>query len=418
MTRNTRILALDGGGIWALIQAKALGSIYGFDTPGQDILRRFRFVFANSGGSIVLAGLIANKSPAAILAILTSPQEAARMFDRKRLFWLRRLVPFLPRYRTSSKQAMLRAVFGNTELKTLDPESKTPTYFVIVSFDFDRERAFFFRSRPSLRTSSVDVLLADAVHASSTAPVRFFDAPAEITVRLDGSEQGKTMHFWDGAVTGLNNPVAAAVAEALSVQVPADDIAVLSLGTGNVVLPNTRTKQTVEPDYVVRPTEPGLLATLTKLAQSVIGDPPDFASFLAHASLGGRTPPPGSDTPVIDGPVVRLNPLVTPIWTGKPPEWDTPSGLQPDEFKRLIELEIDATAPDEIALISRFADLWLAGEILNQPIRLHFRDPERGLVAEIGHSAAPAALLRWDELDPDAPAMRSRAAPLSDPESR
>ena len=30
-----RILSLDGGGSWALIQVKALIELYGLDTPGQ-----------------------------------------------------------------------------------------------------------------------------------------------------------------------------------------------------------------------------------------------------------------------------------------------------------------------------------------------------------------------------------------------
>jgi hypothetical protein len=413
MARNTRILALDGGGIWALIQAKALGSIYGFETPGLQILRRFNFVFANSGGAIVLAGLIADMTPAKILAIMTSPDYARQMFDRKPLFWLRNFLPFLPRYRTHSKLRTLRGIFQDTRLKTLEPESKSPTYIVIVSFDYDRERAFFFRSLPSLRTAGVDVRLADAVHASSTAPIRFFDRPAEIEVRLDTSEASKTMHFWDGAVTGINNPVAAAVAEALSVQVPADDIAVLSIGTGNVVLPNSRTDQSVEADYVIRPKSLMLPDALATLGQAVIGDPPDFASFLAHASLGGGTPGNDDEPAVTDGPVVRLNPLVTPVWEKNPPQWNKPAALETDEFKQLIQLEIDATAPREIALICKFADLWLDGKILNQPIRLHFRNPDEGLVAEIGHTDAPAAMQRWDDLDPEARVLRRQSAQAS-----
>ena len=49
-----RILSLDGGGTWALIQVKTLISLYGGDTPGQTILQDFDLIAANSGGSIVL----------------------------------------------------------------------------------------------------------------------------------------------------------------------------------------------------------------------------------------------------------------------------------------------------------------------------------------------------------------------------
>ena len=51
-----RILSLDGGGPWALLQAMALARLYpGLD--GHAILGRFDLAIANSGGSITLAGL-------------------------------------------------------------------------------------------------------------------------------------------------------------------------------------------------------------------------------------------------------------------------------------------------------------------------------------------------------------------------
>ena len=52
-----RILALDGGGTRAGIIARALAEIYGGDVGGRQILRRFDYAAANSGGSIVLAAL-------------------------------------------------------------------------------------------------------------------------------------------------------------------------------------------------------------------------------------------------------------------------------------------------------------------------------------------------------------------------
>jgi patatin-like phospholipase/acyl hydrolase len=53
-----RILSLDGGGAWAIIEARALIGLYGIDTAGHDVLRRFHLVAENSGGSLVLAGLV------------------------------------------------------------------------------------------------------------------------------------------------------------------------------------------------------------------------------------------------------------------------------------------------------------------------------------------------------------------------
>ena len=51
-----KILSLDGGGSWALVQARVLIDIYG-DISGHELLRQFDMAIANSGGSLVLACL-------------------------------------------------------------------------------------------------------------------------------------------------------------------------------------------------------------------------------------------------------------------------------------------------------------------------------------------------------------------------
>ena len=57
-----RILSLDGGGSWALIQVKALIELFGPDKPGREVLQDFDLVAANSGGSIVLGCLVEDLS--------------------------------------------------------------------------------------------------------------------------------------------------------------------------------------------------------------------------------------------------------------------------------------------------------------------------------------------------------------------
>src|SRR5438309_8243581 len=56
-----RILSLDGGGSWSLTQIMTLIDLYrsgGSLLTGHHVLRDFDLVVANSGGSIVLGGLI------------------------------------------------------------------------------------------------------------------------------------------------------------------------------------------------------------------------------------------------------------------------------------------------------------------------------------------------------------------------
>ena len=55
-----KILSLDGGGAWAIIEVMALMKIFGEKAQGHDVLQEFDLVAANSGGSIVLGGLVEN----------------------------------------------------------------------------------------------------------------------------------------------------------------------------------------------------------------------------------------------------------------------------------------------------------------------------------------------------------------------
>ena len=55
-----RVLSLDGGGSWALIEVKTLIKLFGAEATGHQVLKEFDLVAANSGGSRVLAGLVEN----------------------------------------------------------------------------------------------------------------------------------------------------------------------------------------------------------------------------------------------------------------------------------------------------------------------------------------------------------------------
>lgn len=66
---SVKVFSLDGGGSWAMIQAFALQDIYP-DSSGHQILAEFDVAVANSGGSLVLAGLLLNWTPENILDFL------------------------------------------------------------------------------------------------------------------------------------------------------------------------------------------------------------------------------------------------------------------------------------------------------------------------------------------------------------
>ena len=70
-----RILSLDGGGSWALIQVMALIDLYGDNATGHEVLREFDLAAANSGGSIVLGGLVEDMPLVTLLNFFLSEEK-------------------------------------------------------------------------------------------------------------------------------------------------------------------------------------------------------------------------------------------------------------------------------------------------------------------------------------------------------
>ena len=406
------ILSLDGGGTWALLQARALAALYPGES-GHQILSRFDYAFANSGGSLVLGGLLMNWMPAAIEQQFIDSKLRETLYQPSPLWSARvfRLFKAGAKYSTPAKQKALDAIFGELPLASLPHANGRLTKVVIVAFDYVRSRAFFFRSPNPTRFPTVhDMTIASAVNASSTAPVLYYDRPAEFLVDLRYPDAPNSMpvnmQFWDGGVTGLNNPVAAAVAEATATNVPSHDIAALSIGTGSVLKSNNWNHQGGDRDQVAEPHEDSApIADLKKLAEAVTDDPPDFASFLAHTMTGGAAPL-RAET-VANGRVIRMSPLVLGdfehgLW--QRPTWnELPRRLgDPDLFSRLQNMGMDAVTQSNVEDIGKLGTAWIADRAKNQPIRGNFfQDPAHGYHAEIGHltfSAAKDAAAKLDLL--------------------
>jgi hypothetical protein len=84
-------------------------------------------------------------------------------------------------------------------------------------------------ARRGARGQTTSVMLAEAVHPSTNAPVNYFDAPAQFPAR--------PRRYWDGGIPGCNNPLQAAVTKALVLGQDPTDIAALSLGTATGPFP-------------------------------------------------------------------------------------------------------------------------------------------------------------------------------------
>src|SRR5690348_13628043 len=86
-----RILSLDGGGSWALIQVKALIDLFspsgkGDDVSGHEVLRQFDLVIGNSGGTITLGGLLMNEPLATVLGYFKNANDRSRIFVPASIF--------------------------------------------------------------------------------------------------------------------------------------------------------------------------------------------------------------------------------------------------------------------------------------------------------------------------------------------
>jgi hypothetical protein len=325
---------------------------------------------------------------------------------------LRRLTGTAPRYSTRGKLDGLRHLLngesgepgiGDVTLDALKTRVDLPTQLMITAFDYDRQREIFFRSNNQSPAADFGApaiaTLAEAIHAATTAPLGFFDAPASVS---------RGRRCWDAALIGHNNPVLAAVAEALASGVEAQAIEVLSIGTGGVVLPMAAGNEDSTNAKLVRRRMPaGEVGDLRKVADTLLDDPPDTASLTAYLALGHPVPADGGER-LSAGRLVRMNPLVQPIRLAN--GWVRPAGLNEaedgsDEFVRLRELAVDAGDADEIALVQKFGALWHGDAVVNQPVRANADT----LDCEIGQRWYSEAKAQWQAL------LQPRAAAASAP---
>jgi predicted acylesterase/phospholipase RssA len=391
-----RILSLDGGGSNAGVHARTLGRLYGPDTPGRDIIRRFDFVAGNSGGSIVLTALCCNYTPHQIAEFYNDPATLRRMYSPKWISAIPLLRCILPRYSAKGKFEALKWIFdrnrqngeplpSDIKMANWKDHLKKDVNLLVTAFDYDRERAAFFRSNRGSPTKSStranDPTLVEAVHASTNAPIRYYDEPAEFGGR----------RYWDGAMGGYNNPVLAAVVEAMAGRPDvAHNFRVLSLGVGTCAKPLSSDKPSAPPPLGKVPEKVCLLNELRKAATVIFGDPPDVATFHAYVTLRQPLPP---KSPGETGRIVRLCPLLRPIFDEKDGDWRLPEGLCISEFQALFKLRLDAMKPRDLELIRKLCDLWFADAISNQPIRMGEK-----MRADIGHDTFSQAAAHWHSI--------------------
>ncbi|MCX2575572.1 patatin-like phospholipase family protein [Pedobacter sandarakinus] len=398
-SKTYRILSLDGGGSWAIMQVKCLRKLFAetFNLPdptGHEVLSHFDLVAANSGGSLVAAAMAENLRLSEIERIFEDEKLRSKVFS-KLGFWEKSILASAARifkigakYATKRKHKALKEILpGIAIIDLMDVPAhvavagKIKTQFLIIGYDYYRNRAEMFRTDcDSLASTSVIerklanlpqqaatqsdclVSLVDAIHASSTAPVNYFNEPAMFKVN------NKMKYYWDGGVTGNNNPVLTAITEMLcnKDQYQIDEVQVLSIGTGTVSqLQHDEPIPVQYPELRAKYEEPGLIKDIQKMGTSILNDPPDTAAFIAYMILNPTmTAKPKN--------FIRMNPVLRPILIkdGHAKRWDLPAGISKEEFVALNALDMDAVEDREVALIKKMCANWLNNSgIPNQAIR-------------------------------------------------
>jgi len=116
-----RILSLDGGGVRALLQVKALQALYPQETAkGHDVLEKFDLVAANGGGCVVLAGLLSNKPLASIVdEVFRNEKQRRQLFAPTPWFNLHNRLFRGTQYSTNMKLEGFRSILEEYAKMTL-----------------------------------------------------------------------------------------------------------------------------------------------------------------------------------------------------------------------------------------------------------------------------------------------------------
>lgn len=395
-----RILSLDGGGSWALIQILTLRERYG-NIEGHLILKDYDIVIANSGGSIVLAALIANWTPEKCLTLFNDKNIRTSIFSKNKIgkkyfpTGITNLFNLGPRYSTSKKYNAFQNIFRELKGRSLTaiPEfvGKKELKIIICTFDSLNRRAKFFKSYSSAdetpsQYESMDII--KAIHGSSNAPVNYFDFPAKVKANTTN----KFYYLWDGALGGFNNPIASGVIEALKLGISIKDLYIVSIGTGNKI-PSIHDRKkyyklysTVLKSRKLKPLS-GLkffFSNVMNLSKTILYEPPDWSNYVSYIFKYQAS----SNHKENLKSFIRLSPLIY---------CDNYSTRQ-EEFKnffdKIQELDMDATTDEEVNLIHDCFIYWKEGQLYNQPVKSDF-DVKHNLSLEIGHLYFKDAMADW-----------------------
>ena len=221
--KKFRILSIDGGGLRGIVPLTVLRQIE--KESGKRIHELFDMVVGTSTGGIIVCGLLGStdgRTPDLTVDMLMNlyTSKAGEIFPSgnfvtRPLRWAWNWIG--PKFSAKGLDRNLSEYFGSLRLSSLIKPG------IVTSYDIKNHEVVMFKSRLS-GEEGLDASLKDVCRATSAAPtyLRSF--------KLDFG--GKERVCVDGGVY-INNPSMAAVADAIKAYgVKAEDIEVLSLGTG------------------------------------------------------------------------------------------------------------------------------------------------------------------------------------------
>lgn len=237
MPRTKRvILSIDGGGVRGLIPIRILESLATrMAHRGQEMVPHacFDLICGTSTGGLIAAGLAAPKpggnrdEPAATIEDLRYfyETEARDIFTYSFAHRFGRALSnpfglFDETYDARPLEKLLKARFGWTSM------ASGLTHLVLTAYDIERRKAVFMgNTRQHDGARNDDYYFWQAVRATTAAPSYF--EPAKVENLTKGREEA----LIDGGVF-MNDPALAAYIEARKMGWAAEDITLISLGTG------------------------------------------------------------------------------------------------------------------------------------------------------------------------------------------
>jgi uncharacterized protein len=227
-----RVLAIDGGGIRGVIPATVLAEME--NRTHARIAELFDLIAGTSTGGILALGLVKPSAEdegrpeysAADLAGLYE-KEGARIFPRSPFVEIGLagwpdVEPPKKQYEAKGLESVLEDYFGNVRL------SQAVTETLVTSYELETREPWFFARHKALVDPAYDFPMRFVARATSAAPTYF--EPEELS----------TMTPHGGLVDGgvyANNPAMCAYVETKELYPDADEVLVVSLGTGQHTRP-------------------------------------------------------------------------------------------------------------------------------------------------------------------------------------